>query len=903
MALIDLTSDLTWYGTPPAYDGAQNPQGISGTNEHQAGFTPGRKHLDETEFTGISGGQFNRPNVFSTVLGFTDYFVNDDQLGFTPNRQPLDPTEFKGVTGGPGALEFNRPSILNTVLGNVDNLHNTAAKGFTPDLIHRSPSQFQGITISDWTYDYPATILSSYGFYNERMPDKKLGSTVNTKFSPKYVPEGNVVGFQADGSRFSFNKDTLRPFTKVPIGRSLDVSYQDREAKNKFWIDDKTYNVNGDASFLNQGGQGYPFPSFDGTQYDWKPLKHTGWNPNSRYGDVVGINSKTKPNTNFGLADTYTTNSPIDDMYNKFVVRDEAFNPVGYAREPFILRGIQRPGKTENQRWGFGVSGPWADDGLMRAGVVASVDRLAMDVLRIGKWLIKPKGILWMVKQFGLQQSNPTYESFSGTPGMPLAQMNKIWTPINTLANVATNALGLHWQRHGILPGPTVGRYEAIFKFRDSLLNLDGKAANRLYKTGERKGAGIFTNFAVALTKKIPNLGNVNGPNTLYGIPGTSTLTGNPIIGISRAVDSRGKWTNDYMALNGYPRQQNQYASLLSPSISTNLSPTGRLKAADKRKLKAHFRPPQLPNVGFEHQSFFGKPPLLKANEKDKNVPPTEINGYSQPATPTDPDPLKKLPNIQKYATVSYGKLPTKEKAITPSSFHDFRSLIDKSDSVKFMGSSKAAAYAEKNIQTKYGIPDSGKVGVDRSDFTKSTGLSDPINMLSKGNDYGEDKKDFIKFKFQVHQTPIIFRAFIQNIGDSINPTWSAEQEQGDTSPIYGIETLTREISITFIVAATTKEELKILWEKTDRLSQIMLPMGASDFTAQKMMVTIGNLIVNRRGWISGFSVDIDPETPWDIDAELPMYWTIDLSIILDLRSAYVSNSTSTIYTGLSNVT
>jgi len=147
------------------------------------------------------------------------------------------------------------------------------------------------------------------------------------------------------------------------------------------------------------------------------------------------------------------------------------------------------------------------------------------------------------------------------------------------------------------------------------------------------------------------------------------------------------------------------------------------------------------------------------------------------------------------------------------------------------------------------------------------------------------------------------FRAFIQNIGDSINPTWSAEQELGDTSPIYGVETVTREISITFIVAATTKEELKILWEKTDRLSQMMLPMGAKDFTAQKTMVTIGNLIVNRRGWISGFSVDIDPETPWDIDAELPMYWTIDLSIILDLRSAYVSNSTSTIYTGLSNVT
>ena len=29
-------------------------------------------------------------------------------------------------------------------------------------------------------------------------------------------------------------------------------------------------------------------------------------------------------------------------MYNKFKVREEAYDPFGYAKPPFILRGIQQ---------------------------------------------------------------------------------------------------------------------------------------------------------------------------------------------------------------------------------------------------------------------------------------------------------------------------------------------------------------------------------------------------------------------------------------------------------------------------------------------------------------------------------------------------------------------------------
>ena len=1027
MALIDLISDLTWYGTPPAYDGAQNPQGISGTNEHQTGFTPGRKHLDETEFTGVTGASptlsFNRPNVFSTVLGFTDNWINTDASGFTPGRKQLDPTEFTGVTGGPGALEFsrpavpntiigaydgafnpagppssnvdqtgftlgrkrldpteftgvtgtapdlffNRPSVFSTVLGNVDNLHNTAAKGFTPDLIHRSPSQFQGITISDWTYDYPATILSSYGFYNttmpgkfnpgttvvdnlhntaalgftpdiqyrplnkrslfrgispsdwtydypttgessygfynDHMPGKPLGSIVNTKFSPKYVPGGNVVGFQAESSRFSFNQDTLRPFTKVPtvLGQGLDGPYKRKEAKNSFWIDNKTYNANGNASFLNQGGEGYPFPSFDGTQYDWKPNKHTGFNPNSRYGDVTANQTSNASNTNFGLADTYTTNSPIDDMYNKFVVRDEAFNPVGYAREPFILRGIQRPGKSENQRWGFGVTGPWKDDGLMRSGVVTSVDRLAMDVLRIGKWLIKPKGILWMVKQFGLQQSNPTYETTGGGPGAPIKQRHKIFTPVNLLANVATNALGIHLNRHGITPfDKNKGRYGDIFKGRSEATQ------NRLYQTAYGKVGMFGDNFAAVEVQQvgmpITNLFYINGPNSLYGIPGTSTLS---FLGPKRATDTSLK--AQFQAYQSIPSLKDIKKKLL-----------GFDKKMDEKSWTSRWSYQDYKGVQYTHDEKYKEnetPPETTGAEKewlddkkegqssqlitDVNESKPILNFGNAPVTPSK---RNEIGDVQNYATVAYGKLPTKEKAITPSSFHDFRSLIDKPDNVKFMGSPEAAAYAEKNIQTKYGIPNSGKVGVDRSDFNADTGLNDKVNMIKIGEDYGpQGKKDFIKFKFKTFAGPIIFRAYISSFNDSLSPSWAEVSAPTDKWGKWGIGTISRELQISFIVAASSRQELIQLWEKTDQLGQLGYPIGEDHTEGQSGRLTIGNLIKNEEITISNFSINFDNETLWDVDAELPMHWEVDIGMKMYPKRKYNSIKTNTYYSGIAD--
>ena len=117
------------------------------------------------------------------------------------------------------------------------------------------------------------------------------------------------------------------------------------------------------------------------------------------------------------------------------------------------------------------------DDGLVRGGVVGAANAAVVDTLRIGKFLKDfPKGPLWIVKQVGLQLSNPQLETKklrtdNPTSGGGLLRnignfivntANKLTNAvgptriynlgINTLAQIPVNAFGQHIQRHGFTP-------------------------------------------------------------------------------------------------------------------------------------------------------------------------------------------------------------------------------------------------------------------------------------------------------------------------------------------------------------------------------------------------------------------------------------------------------------------
>jgi hypothetical protein len=153
------------------------------------------------------------------------------------------------------------------------------------------------------------------------------------------------------------------------------------------------------------------------------------------------------------------------------------------------------------------------DDGLVRGGVVGAANAAVVDTFRIGKFLKDfPKGPLFIVKQIGLQLSNPQLETkklktdnpttggglLRNVGNFALNTANKIVNAvgptriynlgINTLAQVPVNAFGQHFNRHGLLPvQDDQTKYLAVAQ------NNNSEENNRL--TGLRNRFGLGANY------------------------------------------------------------------------------------------------------------------------------------------------------------------------------------------------------------------------------------------------------------------------------------------------------------------------------------------------------------------------------------------------------------------------
>lgn len=160
----------------------------------------------------------------------------------------------------------------------------------------------------------------------------------------------------------------------------------------------------------------------------------------------------------------------IMEQYDKFHIYD-APNvnrlSLGVATDqPFIIRGIQRRGGDVQF---YGPGGRTSPDNMMvRGGLVAFAARLAEDTLRFAKFMISPKGILWNIKQVGLQASNPYVESNIKI------RPTRAYNPIRLASNLLTAPEGIHNSRHG--SKVIQGKYEDVQK---ELLNSDAEAVTK----------------------------------------------------------------------------------------------------------------------------------------------------------------------------------------------------------------------------------------------------------------------------------------------------------------------------------------------------------------------------------------------------------------------------------------
>lgn len=731
-------------------------------------------------------------------------------------------------------------------------------------------------------------LKSDLSWYGKSAP----GFKPNTDRSDtKFNNEGASPSVQASG--YDNFGNVLSPITK--------------QALDSFVIDDTTYSDRGLASRAAQLGNGSKFPISPEGNIHTFDLARTGFNSTLKYEDSFGVLSG-----NAGLANTYVAESPIDDMYNKFNLRDDATPNPGYAKQPFILRGIQREGSSDPQRWGLGETpaGEIASTiDLPRGGILTAGERSAIDAVRIGKFLISPRGVGFLARQFGYQLMNPNIENpVDGTAlGLPGTQ---IYNPLSAPLQVAVNGLlGSGKIRRDIGDvAPLTSNYGSIKNAQNLINTISGPISGRMIKLYDQWKDEDSSNVWKATVAP-------KGPGSILGI-GSSQH--------SRSIFSNIK--GQEFPLGGLSTISKVVNNIVAQSLGLPVKSIGNYEAgltSDKFNRYSYDKPYEgeteveaFPNGGGEAEnkteegsSIIGKKQFktntydeIKSKAKARTVDTIKINDFR---TTEDyilgdnelPEAKKKVEDFdgggfaespEKTSTqLGYYKL-TAYDAIKSKAETNTVSETNAAEEPSFTGDFKKG-FEGSNRDVYKALSNYGFVNYDPQRAT----IAEQTDSVQAGEFGAEEvQSDLINFYFRPLRTTdehdsendlIQFRAYINSINDSFAPGWDENQDQGRADAKIMLSGWSRSISLDFVVPIHSAGELESVWTKLDELARLTYPIYVEDksFTGTYVQVTIGDLYKAVPMYVTDLSYDWDNETPWEIESgkQLPRYTNVSMAL------------------------
>ena len=154
----------------------------------------------------------------------------------------------------------------------------------------------------------------------------------------------------------------------------------------------------------------------------------------------------------------------------------------------------------------------------------------------------------------------------------------------------------------------------------------------------------------------------------------------------------------------------------------------------------------------------------------------------------------------------------------------------------------------------------------------------DKINALpiyrSSGPDLTKPINDLVKFRIAVIdnddpslKTYIHFRAFIDSMNDSFTSDWEAQKFMGRGENFYKYSGFDRSISLSWTVAAQSKQELIPMYQKLNYLASVCAPDYSSDgyMRGNLISLTVGGWCHEQVGIMKGITLDVPTESPWEI--------------------------------------
>jgi len=780
-------------------------------------------------------------------------FITDIHAkGFTSKQKHKSPSKFNGINKPQSSFDGN--SSVYGKLKTSNFITDTHSTGFSLNKFHKAPSEFTGVgkTQDIWNNNSLFGNIGTVDFFPNDGKSQSRGFTLNQK----HKSPSQFTGISNEQNKWDTDSSEYSSFSNY-----IHDDLSSAPGYGKFKLQKQS---SGQKQSYNQDST-YYMDSF-------------------QRGDFALDLTKGKISK---LQEMRNSPSFLDEMYSKFNLRDDAHNTGMTAFDhPLILRGIQRKGKKGNEPQNFGIPGTNIDldDGLIRGGIITSTTRAVIDAIRLGKWMVSIKGLLWGVKQFGLQQSNPNVEKIGGI------RRTKMWTPINTLASAIGVQIGLHPNRHGFTPFDlNDGSYESVQK-QKAIAHRAGKLII---------GAPIVGNRLVGLWK--------DSFSTFYGTSTSSTFTGSPH---SRLQGIGGPNSVYGLIPNGkFPRrdedtrydvfygntEDNRYGTFVqtitpNPGFTDSIPEPAAVNQNKAERLK------KLVESGNIRKFAGGGAPLQDA--KGRNYDATNAAGD---------DIGKNIPGsevINDYETIAYGDMPNRVSGET--SDIDFRSLLTKDSNES--NRAKKENYTEKNINARVNFGNPGKLGTgeNRVDYDntdpKKAGFLDRFDKVNASDVGDAVLNDLIHLQFKTSdKTRIQFRGTVSGITDTFSPSWDSIKYNGRADQAYQYKTFERSLSFAFKIYATSRIEMMPIYKKLSQLSKMTMPVynGDPGYSGQLINFRLGSLFNKRQAFIESLSYSMSDETPWDLAldnnvGELPM--GIDVSIGLKILGETPSSTMEKVY-------
>ena len=556
----------------------------------------------------------------------------------------------------------------------------------------------------------------------------------------------------------------------------------------------------------------------------------------------------------------------------------------GNSNQPYVTTKIpesfSKVGKT---------GGP---DFLLRGGTLLP-KVVANDVSRLAQMFFdfkSPNGPLFIAKQNVLSLTNVNsskgytrYKQEESTSSSVLSAIGQfiqdnlamnqgVYTPLGTLAQAAGNAIGLHTNKQGLNPLAGIGGPDAT-GIVGAISNFDPLGLPTYLSTIATGGDEGNKSRLFGLLNKIDE--KQDDPNALYsytGGPGATLGVGKTKI--TMVSDQRTGINNPRFELKN------------SRFIPQQFVPNYDIKLDNIFKTSI-FNTYRSSILGFETK--FGRLFDKVFGIRDDSV--------YQPGTYLKTDVSKLVSGIngsisrQVWTQAEIEEKVPFSKTNKVDDITDFRKKIKNSDNqipntLPYTNNNKFEQRVNLGNPGKRGNISSysiGKRDADQSNINKLqnstyTHALDKVNAypLYRSSDVTQDKtkNDFVKFRIGVisnenptNKTFIHFRAIIDSMSDNYTSDWESQKFMGRGENFYKYQGFDRKISLSWTVAAQSKQELMPMYQKLNYLASATAPSysEAGYMGGNLISLTIGGWCYEQVGIMSGLTLDVPTESPWEI--------------------------------------